>query len=82
MPLPKHQEWHIAYDLHPTYNFSTPPVKKMKIRPCSKQGVNANLFWGDSPKNCYNKLTIKLTPLPKYSAIFSTMVSLASADRI
>ena len=34
MPLPKHQEWHIAYDLHPTYNFSTPPVKKMKIRPC------------------------------------------------
>ena len=34
MPLPKHQEWHIAYDLHPTNNFSTPPVKKMKIRPC------------------------------------------------
>ena len=25
MPLPKHQEWHIVYDLHPTQNFPTPP---------------------------------------------------------
>ena len=43
MPLPKHQEWHIAYDLHPTYNFSTPPVQKMKIRPWKIMSQNVGI---------------------------------------
>ena len=31
MPLLKHQEWHIAYDLHPIQNFATFQQKKLLV---------------------------------------------------